>query len=471
MRCTKKLLCYGWTIACLFLLFSLKTQAQNIAFDKPVITSSYYDDAHQGSNAVDGNVYTKWTTASWAGAPHWLRIDLEATYRITRVRLKHAAAGGEWTDLNTKNYTIETSSDGFNWTARASYINWGKHHITHHDMNVEARYVRLVVHEANFVDGFVRLPEIEVEGTSSNPGNPGGGSCNVVLNASGSSQLGWPFANSHYVNSTSGTNGWLMTCGWNCNRFHVDDDYYALDWARSGGDVNTCGQEFRSPLEGTVIYAAQHSTGYGNTVIVQSTQNGNFAFRVSHLQSISVADGQTVQVGTRLGYVGADGGNFSCHVHAVLYKNIYSRISPGSPRGIDYLAIGHAPSGSVSAGLPANLFAAQYNFNASCNNARIANGILTENLETAENSTEQVNIFPNPALSEVSLHYRLEGESVVKIEVFDLSGKLVHTIQPEGIQARGSHREALSVADWKKGLYLVKLQLGDRLITKKLVIK
>ncbi|GAA0894103.1 hypothetical protein GCM10009122_37830 [Fulvivirga kasyanovii] len=149
--------------------------AQNIAQYKPTLTSSNYSSAYDGSKAVDGNTGTKWTTQTGINAPHWIRIDLQQQYNVTRVKILHAATGGEPYYFNTKRYSVQLSLDGSNWTTVATYTNTAQHHTTHHDppaSQQRARYVRFYVHEANFVDQYARIPEIEVNGSPASSGGP-----------------------------------------------------------------------------------------------------------------------------------------------------------------------------------------------------------------------------------------------------------------------------------------------------------
>ncbi|WP_040497728.1 discoidin domain-containing protein, partial [Fulvivirga imtechensis] len=131
--------------------------------------------AYDGSKAVDGNTGTKWTTSSSAYAPHWIRIDLQQEYNVTRVKILHAATGGEPYYFNTRRYSVQLSLDGNNWTTVATYTNTDQHHTTHHDppaSQQRARYVRFYVHEANFIDQYARIPEIEVYGSPAGSGGP-----------------------------------------------------------------------------------------------------------------------------------------------------------------------------------------------------------------------------------------------------------------------------------------------------------
>lgn len=181
------------------------------------------------------------------------------------------------------------------------------------------------------------------------------------LNPTGTSHIRWPFANSTWENR----NSWVITRGPNEGYHHLGD-YYADDWARlNAHPPPTCGQPFYSPLAGTVIYAGNlapgASTGYGNQVVVQSSDDPSFASRVTHLDRISVSLGQRVSAGTKLGEIGTTGNSTACHAHCVLYKNINS-IYSGNMTGLQRLENGRSLGATLSGG--PNTFAAPYFFDA-----------------------------------------------------------------------------------------------------------
>jgi len=177
------------------------------------------------------------------------------------------------------------------------------------------------------------------------------------LNSNGDSHIYWPFWNSRYVNSEEGTDGWELSCGTDCG-WHHKSDYYADDWKNGG-----CGTYFKAPFSGKVIFAGEVTWGYGKQIIIQSTQNGNFAFRIAHLQGIYVWNGQYVKAGQIIGTVGTTGNSTGCHGHCVLYKNIYKTDDRyPSQTGLWRLQRGYGLDSGTSGG--PNKFAAQYYFDA-----------------------------------------------------------------------------------------------------------
>ena len=82
-----------------------------MALHKKVTVSSTDSAQHAGANAVDGNTSTRWSSAY--SDPQWIEVDLGANHAISEIDLNWEAACG-------KNYQIQTSNDGVNWTTRTT---------------------------------------------------------------------------------------------------------------------------------------------------------------------------------------------------------------------------------------------------------------------------------------------------------------------------------------------------------------
>ncbi|HRH02372.1 MAG TPA: peptidoglycan DD-metalloendopeptidase family protein [Bacteroidia bacterium] len=205
------------------------------------------------------------------------------------------------------------------------------------------------------------------------------------------SHLFWPFPSSSW-NSRNGWKGAYGGPGTNrpndgnnggsghAQGGHDYSDYFADDWNDMSLPGNAdCHQPFYSPISGTVIYAKANCTGYcydncsssccgngfGNSVVIQSDIDGNYAFRISHFYQTSVTLGTYVNAGDLLGELGMTGYGTGAHAHCALYKNInlmssfgvtgLTRLNSGaSPGGM------HCPSGTYCT----NIFASDFIFDA-----------------------------------------------------------------------------------------------------------
>jgi hypothetical protein len=140
----------------------------NLALNKPVTVSSIQDATYPGSNAVDGNTATRWSSAF--SDPQWIYVDLQATYNITQVKLNWETAYGS-------SYQIQTSPDATIWTTIFSTTtgNGAIDDLT--GLSGSGRYVRMYGTVRGTVYGY-SLWEFEVYGTASS-----GPEINVTGNA------------------------------------------------------------------------------------------------------------------------------------------------------------------------------------------------------------------------------------------------------------------------------------------------
>ena len=63
--------------------------------------------------------------------------------------------------------------------------------------------------------------------------------------------------------------------------------------------------------------------------------------------------------------------------------------------------------------------------------------------------------YPNPFNPSTTIVYSLENESLVKIEVYDVIGRLTSTLVNE-IQARGNYRTIFNASNLTNGMYIIK---------------
>jgi hypothetical protein len=82
----------------------------NLAAGRAVSASST-QSGHPASDAVDGNVSSRWAS-SWSDN-QWLRVDLGAARTVARVSVR-------WEAAYASSYRVETSADGTTWTTAAS---------------------------------------------------------------------------------------------------------------------------------------------------------------------------------------------------------------------------------------------------------------------------------------------------------------------------------------------------------------
>lgn len=150
----------------------------NLALNKPASSNVASCNATETpAKAFDGVLSTasKWCSA--AAGTKQLQVDLGTAQSVSSFVVKHAGLGGENTGWNTGAFNILTSTDGANWTTRATVTGSRSSRTYHPIAAVNARYVRLdVTTPANNGNGATRIDEFEVYGG----GTPG--PSNVALN-------------------------------------------------------------------------------------------------------------------------------------------------------------------------------------------------------------------------------------------------------------------------------------------------
>jgi|AntAceMinimDraft_17_1070374.scaffolds.fasta_scaffold06281_5 hypothetical protein len=95
--------------------------------------------------------------------------------------------------------------------------------------------------------------------------------------------------------------------------------------------------------------------------------------------------------------------------------------------------------------------------------------MITKTEETAINNND-ITIYPNPVNQNSYIQYTLKEEKNVCIEVYNILGKKLNTLI-HSKQNQGTYRYTLNTFCPKnKGMFILKVHIGDKTITKKLVV-
>ncbi|OLF06103.1 hypothetical protein BLA60_32690 [Actinophytocola xinjiangensis] len=136
----------------------------NLALNQPATADSACAASEGAAKAVNGSVSggnaDKWCSL---GASPWLRVDLGAAREVGRFVLRHAGAGGEPAKFNTRDYDLQVSTNGTDWTTVAAVRGNTADVSTHAVTRTSARYVRVsVLDPTQDTDPAARLYEFEV---------------------------------------------------------------------------------------------------------------------------------------------------------------------------------------------------------------------------------------------------------------------------------------------------------------------
>ena len=89
------------------------------------------------------------------------------------------------------------------------------------------------------------------------------------------------------------------------------------------------------------------------------------------------------------------------------------------------------------------------------------NGITVGLDEFSASGTISATVFPNPARDAAQLRFDLVNSGATRISMMDMLGRELAVVQ-QGSLAKGTHRIDLPIGNLQKGMYLVRIQQGDR---------
>ena len=92
----------------------------------------------------------------------------------------------------------------------------------------------------------------------------------------------------------------------------------------------------------------------------------------------------------------------------------------------------------------------------------------TLGVETIDQPINYISVYPNPASDELTINYQLKKSAVVNINLIDLQGKQ-HMVLNKETNAMGIQTESLNISHLPPGVYFLRLQAGNDVVTKKVV--
>ncbi|MFA7082098.1 MAG: T9SS type A sorting domain-containing protein [Bacteroidales bacterium] len=86
------------------------------------------------------------------------------------------------------------------------------------------------------------------------------------------------------------------------------------------------------------------------------------------------------------------------------------------------------------------------------------------------NQTTNLRLYPNPANSSTTLEYNLRETSNVTLQVYDMNGRMVSSLD-NGRQQAGQHSLQMNVQNLKGGIYMVRIITNNSTNTAKLIVR
>jgi hypothetical protein len=90
-------------------------------------------------------------------------------------------------------------------------------------------------------------------------------------------------------------------------------------------------------------------------------------------------------------------------------------------------------------------------------------------LEGSSLISSEINIYPNPASDHFTITGNLPERSSLTITISDLNGRIVYQQNMEYLT--GSFETGIDVSDLSNGLYIVKVENGEKSASNKLIIR
>lgn len=82
----------------------------------------------------------------------------------------------------------------------------------------------------------------------------------------------------------------------------------------------------------------------------------------------------------------------------------------------------------------------------------------------------EVKVSPNPSSGQITLSYNLENTMAVRIDLFDITGKMVKTLSNQGKQYAGKYNVSYNISDLPNGIYMATLTTEEDKVTTKIIL-
>lgn len=103
-----------------------------------------------------------------------------------------------------------------------------------------------------------------------------------------------------------------------------------------------------------------------------------------------------------------------------------------------------------------------------CASSRVEVTVNVVGIEELTNVRE-LNVYPNPASTELNISLNLISNEKINLNLTDMSGRVVRTVQMNA--SAGSNQHSFNLSDVAAGIYNLNIQSGGRTATKKVVVQ
>ena len=88
-----------------------------------------------------------------------------------------------------------------------------------------------------------------------------------------------------------------------------------------------------------------------------------------------------------------------------------------------------------------------------------------------EQTVSEVKIFPNPSDGRFKLSFNYNGKENISAKVFDITGKQVKNISEDLVTGATSVTATVDLESPSSGIYFLRIELGSKMLTKKIIVR
>lgn len=93
-----------------------------------------------------------------------------------------------------------------------------------------------------------------------------------------------------------------------------------------------------------------------------------------------------------------------------------------------------------------------------------------EEMEVSLDDLSLLDNYPNPFSQSTTIEFNLPESTLVQLQVYDMTGKMVASLIEDEILEAGKHSSRFEAGDLTNGIYTYVLMYGDKTISKKMML-
>jgi glucose/arabinose dehydrogenase len=453
------------------------TVSQNLALNKATFSSSNENGGTLASYATDGNLTTRWS--SQFQDPQYIYVDLGQVYSINRVNIV-------WENAYGKDYSIQVSNDATTWNEVKPVTDNTSKNNDWTGLSASGQFVRIYGTARATGYGY-SIYELEVYGTLVNGAptvsivSPSNGAnfnapatINITANASDSDGISKvEFFNGTVKLGESSTSpytfAWTNVAAGSYSLTAVATDGKGVIGTSSALTVNVVNTSINLALNKQAIVSSTENGGTLGSYAVDGKANTRWSSQFMDPQSIYVDLLQVYNINeVKITWEAAYGKDYKIQVSndAVTWNDVKT-ITGNTSLLNDWTGLS-ATGRYVKILGTARATGYGYSIYELEVYGTAATKLSASLFESAQVES-QVTLFPNPAISYVTVNTNVNVDGMVTILITNLNGKVL--LRKEVEVGNGTLNDSLDISLLDAGLYLYKAISGDKVIVSKQFIK